>query len=139
MKTDSAFAMLLVVAGLAGILRWKEQCPPVVRVDLDVGGSIAWKVNGTEVAVVTEPSGFTPWLALGRSIPLNESSATDLVGIRGIGPAKAEAIVAYRSSNGPFARLSDVQRVKGIGPKTAAQLAHFVDVGVMSGLSPAAP
>ena len=35
----------------------------------------------------------------------------------GIGPAKAQAIVAAREKNGPFKSLEDVARVKGVGKK----------------------
>jgi competence protein ComEA len=35
----------------------------------------------------------------------------------GIGPAKAQAIVAAREKNGPFKSLEDIARVKGVGKK----------------------
>lgn len=35
----------------------------------------------------------------------------------GIGPAKAQAIVAAREKNGPFKSLEEVARVKGVGKK----------------------
>lgn len=38
--------------------------------------------------------------------------------LTGIGPAKARAIVNYRTDNGPFTSESDLLNVKGIGPKT---------------------
>ena len=44
--------------------------------------------------------------------------ATELVGI---GAAKAEAIVAYRETNGPFKRLDELLKVKGVGKKTLEQ------------------
>ncbi len=37
--------------------------------------------------------------------------------ISGIGDKKAEAIVQYRKSHGPFKTVDDLARVKGIGPK----------------------
>nr|MBA3493967.1 helix-hairpin-helix domain-containing protein [Gammaproteobacteria bacterium] len=36
----------------------------------------------------------------------------------GIGPAKAEAIVAYREKHGPFKSVDDLVMVQGIGEKT---------------------
>jgi len=38
--------------------------------------------------------------------------------IVGIGPACAEAIVAYREANGPFASVDDLVLVRGIGGAT---------------------
>lgn len=35
----------------------------------------------------------------------------------GVGPAKAQAIVDYRTQHGLFMTLSDVEKVPGIGPK----------------------
>lgn len=37
--------------------------------------------------------------------------------LRGIGPAKARAIVTYREENGPFEVVNDLLKVQGIGPK----------------------
>jgi len=38
--------------------------------------------------------------------------------IKGIGPSKAQAIVTYRTNNGPFQDINDLALVKGIGAKT---------------------
>ncbi len=56
------------------------------------------------------------------AIDLNSADEQSLVGLKGIGPAKARAIVEERKRNGPFKSLDDVHaRVKGIGPLTIAQ------------------
>lgn len=36
----------------------------------------------------------------------------------GIGPSKAQAIVAYRDTHGPFKSIEDLSQIKGIGPAT---------------------
>lgn len=52
-------------------------------------------------------------------INVNTASADALAEIlTGIGPKKAEAIVAYREANGPFKSVDDLLQVKGIGPST---------------------
>ncbi len=42
--------------------------------------------------------------------------------LKGIGPAKAEAIVSYREKHGAFSTVEDLLNVKGIGPKTLEKL-----------------
>jgi len=52
--------------------------------------------------------------------PVNINSAdasTIATSLAGIGPSKAEAIVEYRSENGPFETIEDIKNVKGIGSK----------------------
>ncbi|HPF16521.1 MAG TPA: ComEA family DNA-binding protein [Thermotogota bacterium] len=51
-------------------------------------------------------------------IDLNKADAMQLQLLKGIGDTKADAIVAYRQSNGPFAKKEDVMNVPGIGPAT---------------------
>ena len=49
-------------------------------------------------------------------IDLNDADAATLQReLSGIGQAKANAIVAYRESNGPFASIDELLEVKGIG------------------------
>jgi competence protein ComEA len=53
---------------------------------------------------------------------LNLASVEELRKLPGIGAKRAEAIVALRERLGKFKRLSDLLRVKGIGPKRLKQL-----------------
>lgn len=49
-------------------------------------------------------------------VNINTASAAELAdSLDGIGPKKAEAIVAYRTANGPFKIAEDLLKVKGIG------------------------
>lgn len=56
-------------------------------------------------------------------VNINAADASGLQTLPGIGPSKANAIVADRTSNGPFASCSDLQRVRGVGPATVAGIA----------------
>ncbi|MBA8889212.1 competence protein ComEA [Dokdonella fugitiva] len=52
-------------------------------------------------------------------VDINHADAKTLAeSLSGVGLVKAEAIVAYRKANGPFARVEDLGKVKGIGSKT---------------------
>lgn len=53
-----------------------------------------------------------------------------------VGPAKAEAIVAYRKQNGPFRSAEQLAQVDGIGLKTVERNRELIVVG---GAAPAAP
>lgn len=51
-------------------------------------------------------------------VNVNTADAATLAkNINGVGPKKAQAIVTYRQSNGPFKSYSDLMKVKGIGQK----------------------
>ena len=60
-------------------------------------------------------------------IDVNTATADELQRLPGVGPVMARAIVAARQSN-PFESVSDLDRVKGIGPKTLDKLRPFVVV-----------
>ena len=55
-------------------------------------------------------------------VNINSASAEELQTLNGIGPAKAQAIVAYRTEQGPFATPEDLMLVSGIGQGTFAKL-----------------
>ena len=51
-----------------------------------------------------------------KLIDVNRANVKQLIALPGIGPALATRIVDYRERNGPFARVDELTRVKGIGP-----------------------
>ena len=53
---------------------------------------------------------------LGTKVNLNTANIEQLQQLHGIGQKKAEAIVDYRSKNGKFKTIEEIQQVKGIGP-----------------------
>ncbi len=53
---------------------------------------------------------------------LNLATASQLERLPRIGPKMAARILAYREAHGPFPRVADLIRVRGIGEKTLARL-----------------
>lgn len=73
---------------------------------------------------------LVPALSLASElININTADATLLDTLPGIGPTYAERIIEYRTTHGPFASISDIQNVSGIGPSTYAQIAPLITVG----------
>ena len=59
-------------------------------------------------------------------VPVNTADVWELQLLPGIGPVTAAALVADRRANGPFTGSENLQRVNGIGPKTAARAAPYI-------------
>jgi competence ComEA-like helix-hairpin-helix protein len=55
-------------------------------------------------------------------VHLNQAGESDLVALPGIGPTRAKAIIAYRQTNGPFASVSDLEKVPGLPRRLVRQL-----------------
>lgn len=57
-------------------------------------------------------------VALADPVDINRANAEELANaLQGVGEARAEAIVEYRSQNGPFASVDDLVQVEGIGTR----------------------
>lgn len=61
-------------------------------------------------------------------IDLNKASSMELQFLKGIGPSKADAIVAYREENGFFTVIEEILNVPGIGEKTFEGIADKIEV-----------
>lgn len=55
---------------------------------------------------------------IGYRIDINSATWIELSQLEGIGPVIARRIVDDRERRGPFASIDDLQRVRGIGPRT---------------------
>ena len=72
-------------------------------------------------------------IQLDNRINPNNATVASMTRLPGIGAAKAEAIVAYRKNfhgqnqqGRPFRSLDDLQKVNGIGPKTARDVGDWL-------------
>jgi competence protein ComEA len=81
-------------------------------------------VNATTVVISSEKAEMA-------MVDINSATAKEIsAAMRGVGPKKAEAIVAFREANGDFYTLEEVSQVKGIGVKTLEKNKDRVKVEV---------
>lgn len=52
------------------------------------------------------------------TVNINTATEGELASLDGIGSKKAQAIILYREMFGPFTKVDELTRVKGIGEKT---------------------
>lgn len=53
-----------------------------------------------------------------NKININTAGVDELIKLEKIGPAYAKRIIEYREKHGPFEKIEDIIKVKGIGEKT---------------------
>ncbi|MDO9577549.1 MAG: helix-hairpin-helix domain-containing protein [Candidatus Cloacimonadales bacterium] len=62
-------------------------------------------------------------------ININTANADELTKLQGIGPAKAEKIIALRQELGGFSSKEELLKIKGIGPKTLDKFKDQIILG----------
>jgi competence protein ComEA len=65
---------------------------------------------------------------IGYQIELNSATWVELTQLRDVGPVTAKRIVSDREEFGPFSSIDDLQRVKGVGPKTVEKNRRWLRV-----------
>jgi competence protein ComEA len=66
--------------------------------------------------------------SIAKKININTATAAELELLPRIGPAMAQRILDHRAARGPFRSINDLDKVKGIGPKTLEKLRPLVTV-----------
>ncbi len=65
-----------------------------------------------------------------EAVNINTANAALLETLPGVGPVIAGRIIDYRTANGPFVEIEDIQNVKGIGSgSTYGKIASLITVG----------
>ncbi len=63
-----------------------------------------------------------------EKININQADAKTLATLKGIGKDRAFKIIEYREMNGPFQKIEDLMKVKGIGKKIFEQNKNVLSV-----------
>ncbi|MFT5423608.1 MAG: competence protein ComEA [Phycisphaerales bacterium] len=105
-----------------------EAGPSLVPAPEPAAEPVAEPVAEPEAVAPTEPRPVDPKPVAPavQLIGINSAGLAELQLLPGIGPVLAGRIVDDRAANGRFGSLNDLQRVKGIGLKTAAKLAPLI-------------
>jgi competence protein ComEA len=85
-------------------------------------------LHATSQAIPEYPD--SPAMQDSPELPININTAplAELDRLPGIGPDKAQKIIDYRKTNGPFAAITDIQEVSGIGPVTFEKIKDLITV-----------
>ena len=75
-----------------------------------------------------EPEKKEPTLEELAPIDINHATVEELMLLPSIGEVRAQAIVDYRESSGPFRYVEDLRKVKGIGEGILAQVMDYLTV-----------
>ena len=67
---------------------------------------------------------------------INSATWVEWTQIEGIGEVTAQKIIADRDAKGPFRKIDDLLRVKGIGPKTLEKMRPFLREPISEGSTP---
>ena len=132
-RTELVIIMLLTISLLIGTTIRHLRTTPAVRAILPSPSVDSQLVRGARAFhdAVRQPPGTAPdttAVSTGNPLDLNRAGESDLVRLPGIGPALARRILSFRSDHGRFARVEDLRKVRGIGPRTLERIRPLVRV-----------
>ncbi|CAG9619386.1 helix-hairpin-helix domain-containing protein [Sutcliffiella rhizosphaerae] len=84
--------------------------------------------EGEEFTFINFQEGTGEQLSSNGKININTASEEELTRLTGIGPAKAKAIIQYRTENGFFKKEEDLLQVSGIGQKSFDNIRNDITV-----------
>jgi competence protein ComEA len=84
--------------------------------------------NARGSVATPEPTGAASGAVAAGPINLNTADASQLESLPGIGEVLSQAIIDYRTDNGPFATVDELEAVSGIGPTTLENVRDLVTV-----------
>lgn len=93
----------------------------------EMAGASDGQMNGS--AGTGQNTGMAAQVQQDNRININTADEAQLTTLTGIGATRAQAIIAYREENGPFAAIEDIMNVQGIKEGTFAKIKDEIVVG----------
>ena len=93
----------------------------------EMAGASDGQINGS--AGTGQNTGMNAQVQQDNRININTADEAQLTTLTGIGATRAQAIIAYREENGPFAAIEDIMNVQGIKEGTFAKIKDEIVVG----------
>lgn len=97
------------------------------RDPVEMAGASDGQMNGS--AGTGQNTGMIAQVQQDNRININTADEAQLTTLTGIGATRAQAIIAYREENGPFAAIEDIMNVQGIKEGTFAKIKDEIVVG----------
>ena len=92
----------------------------------------ASRLGAALLALTVLTLGTVPLLSAAEKsdpIDLNRATVRELIQLPGVGEVIAKRIVDFREEHGPFKRVEDLMKVKGIGEKSLEKIRPYIRIG----------
>ena len=125
----------LICVNRAGVLTDGQQLYILTQEEMErqgldpaeMSGASDGQMNGS--AGTGQNTGMNAQVQQDNRININTADEAQLTTLTGIGATRAQAIIAYREENGPFAAIEDIMNVQGIKEGTFAKIKDEIVVG----------
>ncbi len=122
----------LTCVNRAGVLTDGQQLYILTQEEMERQGRDPAEMSGASDGQMNGSAGTgqnTGMTAQDNRININTADEAQLTTLTGIGATRAQAIIAYREENGPFAAIEDIMNVQGIKEGTFAKIKDEIVVG----------
>ena len=119
----------LTCVNRAGVLTDGQQLYILTQEEMEWQGLDPAEMAGASDGQMNGSAGTGQNTGMDNRININTADEAQLTTLTGIGATRAQAIIAYREENGPFAAIEDIMNVQGIKEGTFAKIKDEIVVG----------